>query len=169
MSKRRLLLPVLLTGALGLALLLAPGTAATWTHVYIVLLAAVVVAAALRELVARQARRTPSTFDAGLARTTDRPGRPEDLELLERYVSIGSASAYDLHYRLRPALAKIAAGILQGRGIDVATQPEAARDALGDDAWSLLRPDRQPPADREAPALTATELGEVVAAIERAR
>jgi hypothetical protein len=107
--------------------------------------------------------------DGALARKPSRPSRPEDLEQLERYVTIGSASAFDLHYRLRPALVAIAEGLLWGRGVDLFAEPERARRVLGEDAWELLRPDRPPPEDRHGRALAGGELETVVAAVERVR
>jgi hypothetical protein len=156
------------TAALGAALLLAPGTASTWVHVYLVVVGALVLARTVVVLARREAD-APSIVDPALVRRTVEPGRPEDLEQLERLVSIGSGSAYDLHYRLRPALVTIAEGILHRRGIDLETQPDGAHAALGDDAWALLRPHRPPPSSREAPALTTRELEGVVEALEQAR
>lgn len=158
-----------LTLALGVALLLAPGAAATWTHVYLVLVAAGVLAAAVRTLARRHATHKASMLEDALRMRPDPPGKPEDLETLERLVSIGSASAFDLHYRLRPALQKIAAGVLLGRGIDLESQPERARVALGETAWSILRPDLEPPEQRQSRTLPVADLEAVVLGIEGAR
>ncbi len=170
MTQARRLLPLAaITVALGAALLVAPGAASTWVHVYLLLVAAGVLLATVRAFVHRRGPAMPSIVDPALTRRQQRASRPEDLELLERLVSIGSASAFDLHYRLRPALRTIAEGVLLGRGIDLETQPERAQVALGDAAWSLLRPDRLPPEDRQARALATGDLDAVVRGIESAR
>ena len=45
-------------------------------------------------------------------------------------MTLGTASAYDLHYRLRPTLREIAAGLLADRrGIGLDGEPERARAA----------------------------------------
>lgn len=166
---RRLVPLVAVTLALGVALLLAPGAAATWTHVYLVLVAAGVLATAVQALGRRQETQKPSILEAALRKRTEPPDSPDDLATLERLVSIGSASAFDLHYRLRPAMREIAGGILLGRGVDLESQPEPARAALGDRAWSILRPDLELPADRHSRALAVADLEAVVLGIEGAR
>lgn len=166
---RRLAPLAAVTLALGVALLLAPGATATWTHVYLVLVAAGVVTATVRTLAGRHEAQKASMLEDALRRRAEPSGRPEDLETLERLVSIGSASAFDLYYRLRPALREIAAGVLLGRGVDLENQPERARAALGDKAWSILRPDLEPPQDRHTRTLAVADLEAVVLGIERAR
>lgn len=170
MRRMRRALPLLaLTGLLAGLLLLAPGSSSTWLHAYLVLVAAGVLAAAVRLLAAGRRATGPSVVDAALSRRAGRPARPEDLERLERLVEVGSASAFDLHYRLRPALRKVAEGILLGRGIELDAEPERARAALGEEAWSLLRPERPPPGDRRARGIAAPELDAVLRGIEGAR
>ena len=68
---------------------------------------------------------------------------------MEREVALGLATAFDLHYRLRPRLRRIATELLAARrGIDLDGSPEAARRVLGDDAWEIVRGDREPPHER---------------------
>ena len=157
------------TGALALALAAAPGATSTWVHVYLVVVAAGLLAGSLRAVGELRATTGPSLFDAARYRARRRPERPEDLELLERLVTIGTANAYDLHYRLRPAVREIAAGLLLRRGIELDAQPALARDALGDAAWDLVRPDREAPGDRQAPGIAPQELNAVLAALEGCR
>jgi hypothetical protein len=168
-SVRSLLWPAVATAALGVALLLAPGVFSTWMHVYLVVVCAGSLAVAVRALARNRATESRSVFHRALAPRRERDRKPEDLEHLERLVTIASASAFDVHYRLRPALREIAAGILLGRGIDLDARPEAARAALGDDAWELLRPDRPPPVDRQARGIAPAELEAVVRAMEVCR
>jgi hypothetical protein len=46
-------------------------------------------------------------------------------------------------------------------------EPAAARAALGDDTYELLRPDRVPPEDRLARGLPVPELRGIVESLER--
>jgi hypothetical protein len=78
------------------------------------------------------------------------------------------AGSFDLHRSLRPRLREIAAGLLEARrgaSLDDAAGP--AREILGDEAWGLVRPDRQPPENRLARGLDANDLRRVVDALER--
>jgi hypothetical protein len=89
---------------------------------------------------------------AGLPRGWRRP-QPERLrrlEELERAVQFSVTTAFDLHFRLRPHLVRIATHRLAARGISLETQPQRARALLGPEAWELVRPDRPPPDDRTA-------------------
>jgi hypothetical protein len=52
------------------------------------------------------------------------------------------------------------------RRISLDAEPEAARAALGGEAYELVRPDRPPPQDRLARGLPADELGRVVRSLE---
>jgi hypothetical protein len=92
---------------------------------------------------------------------------PEDLARLEGQVSLASASAFDLHFRLRPLLRELAASRLARRGIDLDAEPGAAQSLLGEEAWELVRADRPEPTDRRAPGFPPARLDAVVTAIER--
>ena len=52
------------------------------------------------------------------------------------------------------------------RGIDLDADPEAARRALGDETWELLRPDREPPEERFGRGLELASLRSVVGSLE---
>jgi hypothetical protein len=78
------------------------------------------------------------------------PERLRRLEELERAVQFSVTTAFDLHFRLRPHLVRIATHRLAARGISLETQPQRARALLGPEAWELVRPDRPPPEDRTA-------------------
>jgi hypothetical protein len=78
------------------------------------------------------------------------------------------AGAFDLHHRLRPRLRTIAQGVLSTRRrVSLDDEPTAARAALGDDTYELLRRDRLPPEDRLARGLPVPELRRVVESLER--
>ena len=64
---------------------------------------------------------------------------------MEREVALGLSTDFDLHYRLRPTFRRIATELLAARrGIDLDANPDAAHRALGDDAWEIVRGDREP-------------------------
>ena len=131
-----------------------------------------VVAAALLVLLVvlrRSLRNTePSPFEHALRGSRGRPPkRLQQLTQLEREVGLGLANAFDLHNRLRPTLRETAAGLLAARrGIDLDAQPEAARAALGEDAWEIVRADRPTPTDRTARGADLASVDRAIAALE---
>ena len=109
-----------------------------------------------------------SQFDEALRREPVQPTTVAERDKLAREVGLGMQTAFDLHFRLRPVLVEIARNRLAARG--VAIEHEArARELVGDEAWELLRPDREPPRDRNAPGLRTGELDSLVGALERIR
>jgi hypothetical protein len=110
----------------------------------------------------------PSPFDAALAARPARPRPPAELERLARLLALSSASAVHAHTRLRPELRRIAADRLAwSRGIELDADPAAARAALGEAAWPLVRPDPGDLPDREAAGVPPAALAAAVAALER--
>ena len=84
-------------------------------------------------------------------RALSRPRPPASLARIEHEAALAVASSFELHYRFAPRLRSIAAGLLMSRKrVSLAAQPAAARDALGDPTWELVRPDRPAPEDRLA-------------------
>jgi hypothetical protein len=160
-------LPLFLTLVLAIVLLAAPGRAGLVVHVYLLALAAIGLGHLLVALRNALPPRRPSPFEAAL-RPRPRPvQRIPELERMEREVSLGLATAFDLHYRLRPRLRRVAAELLFARrGIDLDASPDAARRALGDDAWEIVRGDREPPRDRFAAGLDIGSLRLAVTALE---
>jgi hypothetical protein len=159
-----LLLPTI---ALAVALAIAPNRAALEVHAWIVLVLALAVLAFLRAVRAAYPRQA-SPFEASLVRQQPPAERPASLARLEREVSMARTSAFDLHARLRPTVADLAAELLSGRrGIDLSRDPDRARAVLGEDAWELVREDRAGPSDRHAPGISDEELERVVTALER--
>jgi len=158
-----LLLP---TVGLAIAVGLAPSRAALEMHVWLLVVLVIALLALLR-LVHATYPRQPSPFDASLRRPQVPAERPLALTRLEREVSMAGTSAFDLHARLRPTIAELAAELLSARrGIDLARDPDRARAVLGDDAWELVRRDRPAPAERHAPGLDEAALARVVVALE---
>jgi hypothetical protein len=111
-------------------------------------------------------RRLPSA--AAVRRGTRRPAPASsaDLATIEQLVSIAQSSAADVHLRLRPVLRRIAAGKLAPRRIVLDRDPEAARDALGEELWEIVRPGRPAPADPRGPGLSMSRLTALVGTLE---
>jgi hypothetical protein len=108
-----------------------------------------------------------SEFEDALHRQPRRPVRIAERDKLAREVQLGTQTAFDLHYRLRPTLVEIARNRLAGRGVSL--ESERARAILGDEAWEVLRPDRPAPRERNAPGIGAAELDRLVGSLERIR
>ena len=108
-----------------------------------------------------------SSFDAALRREQRPQERLPELARLEREVTLAASSSFDRHYRLRPIAREIAGGLLAARrGVVLDQEPERSRALLGEETWSLVRPDLEPPHDRYGPGIQAAELGRVLAALE---
>jgi hypothetical protein len=146
----------------------APGRAPLIVHVYVV----VVGGAFLFTLAVRLARslhaRGPSPFELGLVPLDEPAARIQQLEQLEREVTLGVQSAWDLHARLAPTLRQTASALLSTRRrIDLEREPARAADALGPEVWELVRPDRSPPDDRHQPGVDLARLDRTLDALER--
>lgn len=90
------------------------------------------------------------------------PERVRALEELEHAVDFSLGTAFDVHYRLRPHLVRIAAHRLAARGVSLEVQADRARALLGPDAWEVVRPDRPEPPDRNARGMDLASLRRVV-------
>jgi hypothetical protein len=91
-----------------------------------------------------------------------------ELARVEREVTLGVGTAFDLHYRLRPRVREVAASRLADRrGIDLERRPEAARAVLDEPVWELVRPDRAAPRDHHAPGLGLPGLQAVLEGLDR--
>ena len=149
----------------GIVLVVVPGRASLVGHVWLVIVLAIALSVVVGRLL-RAAPRGPSAFDAAFAPAKRRRARPESLAHLEREVALAAGTAFDVHYRLRPTLRSLAAGLLLGKGIDLDRAPERAELVLGPEVWELVRPDRPAPDDRGAPGLPAASLEGVVDELE---
>ena len=159
--------PVFLTLVLVVTLVALPGRSEVVVRIYLLLLAAFVLANLLARLRASLPERTASPVDAALSRRPRPALRVPELERIEREVTLGQTTAFDLHFRLRPTLRRIAYELLRARrGIDLDADPEAARRALGDETWDLVRVDREPPHDRFAKGIGLESLRHVVVSLE---
>ena len=158
---------ILPTIALGIVATLAPGRLPLATHVWLLVMCGIALMTVLASLRRRYPLPVKSALEEALERPTLTDERLPELARLEREVTLGASSSYDLHYRLRPTLRETAAGLLAvRRGITLDREPERARAALGEETWQLVRRDREPPEDRVAPGLDAVRLRAVVESLE---
>ena len=151
-----------------LTAIVRPGDRALIVEAYLLFLGGVM----LVLLVAATSRALPpagrSALEQALRQRRHVPARPAALLTLERRVLLATETAFEVHYRLRPVLREIAAYRLSAhRGIDLDADLDAARTALGPEAWELVRPDRQPPPDRLARGRPLAELRAAVDALEQ--
>ena len=146
-----------LTIALAIALGLRPISVREILASYVLALTAVALL-----VLARMARteeeweRAASELARALTPRTETRRRPPELVVVERDLRLATASAGDFHSRLRPLLWSI-----------VEARTRTPREALDEDTWELLRPDRPVPADLSAPGVPLRRLAQVVDALER--
>ena len=160
-------LPVFLTVGLVVLLLVFSGRAGLIVHVYVLAVAAVALFHLVRLVRTAHPAAGPSRFDAALRRRPQRPERLPELTKVEREVALGMSTAFDLHYRLRPSLRRTAKELLASRrGLDLDRDTEAARRALGEDAWEIVRGDREPPHDRFGPGVGPASLDRAITSLE---
>jgi hypothetical protein len=161
------LLMVLATIAYAVARLGEPGRRALWLDVYLLVLGAIAVFAAV--LATREAFPLDrgSALAAALEREPRDALRPHELERLEREVTLGTSTAFDLHYRLRPILREVAEQRLADRhGLRLDRGGREVEAALGEELWELVRPERKPPEKRWAPGLEDEAVRRVVERLE---
>jgi hypothetical protein len=155
------------TLAFVLARLAAPGRLELELDVYVLVLGALAVFAAV--LATRQAFPLDrgSALAAALEREPRAALRPPELERLEREVTLGVSTAFDLHYRLRPTLREVAEQRLADRhGLRLDRGGREVEAALGEELWELLRPDRKSPDKRWTSGLEPEGVRRVVERLE---
>jgi hypothetical protein len=96
-----------------------------------------------------------------------RPALPSEPERIRFEVGAATHRALELNHQLRRRLRGIAQDRLEAEhGIDLDADPQASRRLLGEEAWDLLRPDREPPADRFGPGMPLEGVTRIVEAVE---
>jgi hypothetical protein len=142
-----------------------PGRLGLAVRIYALVLCAVTLVLVVAALRRAYPPATPLRHAPGRKGDLQRPG---NLARLEHLCALGVAGSFDLHHHLRPRLRTIASGLLTTRrGISLDAEPEAARAALGGEAYDLVRHDRPPPVDRLARGLPLAELARIVESLER--
>ena len=160
---RLLVLPTL---ALAVVVAFLPGRLSLAIRLYGLVVCAVALGLALAALRRTYPRAAP--LRRPVTRTVPRRTPPPSLARLEHETAIGVAGSFDLHHRLRPRLRLLAQGVLATRRrVSLDGEPEAARGAIGEETWKLVRSDRPPPEDRLARGLSLSELDRVVESLER--
>ena len=157
-----LFLSALAAVALGFARLLAPGWFELELDVFILFAGGLAIVDVVLLLRGSYPLEGEPAIVAALHREPPKPQRPAQLERLERELTMATATAFDLHARLRPQLREIATMRLASRGMRL----EDAEDAVGPELWGLVRPDRQPPADRHGEGITPAELRRAVETLD---
>ena len=144
---------------------LAPGRASLALRIYALLVCGTALVLALLAL--RRAFPPEQPLRVYPRARPERRSPPSSLARIEHEAALGVSGAFDLHYRLVPRLRSIASGLLESRRrISLERQPQAARAALGESTWALVRPDRSAPDDRLARGIPPDELARVVESLE---
>jgi hypothetical protein len=137
-----------------------PGVRDVALHAYVLLVGGLImlgVVAAAGDAVPKRHR---SEFDRALAEGVVRDKPLHEVERMTREVTLGAATAYDLHVRLLPQLRQIAQAQLERSGRTMS--PETVGRW-----WELLRPDRPAPENRHAAGISPSELRALVSDLER--
>jgi hypothetical protein len=91
---------------------------------------------------------------------------PADLERIDRLLVLGTTNAFDAHHRVRPLLRDLATERLHARhGVDLDSDPERARELLGEELWEVVKADRTL-GHRSAPGLPLEQASRLVDALE---
>lgn len=155
------------TAALVVVLLVRPGWAGPALHAWLLVVLGIGLLALLASIRTAVPARA-SAFDAALARRVAAPVRPPSLTKVEREVSMGVETAFDTHFRLRPLFRELTTGILLAhRGVDLDREPGRAQALVGDNLWSLVRPDASAPEERAGAGLSQAALERAVTDLER--
>ncbi|MBA3365768.1 MAG: hypothetical protein H0U03_08295 [Actinobacteria bacterium] len=163
-----LLFFVLLAGAVALvAALIRPGRRELVIDIYLLFLGGLMLLVFVHATRQADGFNQPSEFERALHRRQPTIERLPELARVEREVGLGAATAFDLHFRLRRTLRTIAAHRLSARrGTDLDAEPERARRLLSPQTWETVRPDREPPEDRQAPGPGRDEIRRIVDELE---
>ena len=157
-----------MTIALVVALLVRPGDRALASDVFVLVLGAL----ALGVLVETTRAAFPADRRSRLGRLRRAgdyaPPPLAELRHAERSVAMAAGTAFDVHYRLRPALREVAEHRLASRrGIDLDASPVAARAVLGDELWELVRANRPRPKYHFTAGLPLAQMRAFVDTLER--
>ena len=159
---------VIAAAGAGAAALFLPVADALVLDVYLLVTGALVLTALVAATIRAAASGPASPFETAGRPRPRATGRPRELARLEDQVALATNMAADVHFRVRPVLREIAVHRLATRhGVVLDRDREQARALLGEEAWELVRPDREPPRDSLGPGIPAERLRAVVDALER--
>jgi hypothetical protein len=152
----------------GIAAVFLPLSSGLVLDLYLLFIGGVALLALVRTMRVVQPGSGHSPFELALRPIRPRPQRPPELVRLEERLALAATTAFDVHFRLRPAVRDVAAQRLWAKhAIDLETQPDRAQALLGAGAWELARPDRPPPSDPFAPGLGVRGIERIVAELEQ--
>ena len=124
----------------GIVLVLVPGRASVVGHVWLVVVLAIALGAALGAL-RRAAPRRAFRLRRGVraARGARGPG-PRRSTASSARSTLATGTAFDVHYRLRPPVRTLASGLLLRRGVDLERAPERAEALVGPERLGARSP-----------------------------
>jgi hypothetical protein len=157
---------LLATFALVVALIAAPDRRGLLLDLYLVALGGIAVVRLVGLTRKKLEPGERSEFEEALRVVRSTPVRIAERDKLEREIELGTQTAFDFHFRLRPTLIEIARNQLAARGLSL-EKDARSQTILGPETWELLRPERPLPNDRNARGLAKEELGRVVDSLER--
>jgi uncharacterized membrane protein len=137
-----------------------PGVRNVTLHAYVLVVGGLIMLAVVAAAGDAVPKRHRSEFDRALGEGVRRDRPLQEVERMTREVTLGAATAYDLHMRLLPQLRQIAQARLERSGRPMS--PET----LGR-WWELLRPDRPAPENRHAAGISQRDLRALVSDLER--
>jgi hypothetical protein len=137
-----------------------PGVRDIAIHVYVLVIGALLMLALVTSTKDALPHRARGDLERALAERHVTERRLPELERSEREVTLATASAYDLHYRLLPHLRAVAAARLERRGLRLAPEHVGRW-------WDLLRPDREPPEEHFGGGIAERDLRALVDDLER--
>jgi len=143
-----------------------PGRSGRALDVLVVYLAAVGLAALVRRLSLLAPPVGRSVIETLLRTHRPTRQRPPALARVERKVELGVEHAVDLHAGLAPLLREVAGPLLLLRGVDAEREPERAAALLGDEAWTLIRPDAPFPDQPLAHGMPSAVLDDLLTRLE---
>lgn len=165
--RRALKLGLILSVTIGAAALLSSGLRSALVDAYLFSIGSVTLLALVRAARAKAPVDRSSAYEAAAAKLRLAPADTGPLALTHE-LDQSIASEFHLHRRLCPLLREIASSRLRLRhGIDLAADPERARELVGAHAWELVNERRTPPQDRLAPGPSLAYLREVIDELEK--
>ena len=112
-------------------------------------------------------RSTPEQFEQELRRPVAAAPEVPSLKSIDTTLRMAAASAFGVEFMLKPLVRELVAWRLaREQSIDLASEPEAARDAMGEPLWRLIHVE-DPSRDLGAPGLPRAELEAAIDDLER--
>jgi hypothetical protein len=165
--RRALKLGLIVSLTIGAAAFLSSGLRSVLADAYLIAIGGVLLLALVRAARVQAPVDRSSEYEAAAGKLHLAPADTGELALTHE-LDQSIASEFHLHIRLRPLLREIAASRLRLRhGVDLAAEPERARELVGPHAWELVDAQRSPPQDRLAPGPSLAYLRDVIDELER--